>query len=60
MVLEKENKNSQNDMESINILAEKSQSVVVDARSKNAPKLTSDNVIHSEDTAKIRKDAETA
>ena len=37
-----------------------SPSAVVDARSENAPKLTSNNVIRSEDIAKIRKDAETA
>ena len=37
-----------------------SPSAVVDARSENAPNLTSNNVIRSEDIAKIRKDAETA
>ena len=37
-----------------------SPSAVVDARSENAPKLTSNNVIRSEDIAKIRKDAEIA
>ena len=36
-----------------------SPSAVVDARSENAPKLTPNNVIRSEDIAKIQKDAET-
>ncbi|MCR4770024.1 MAG: hypothetical protein K5874_07450 [Bacteroidaceae bacterium] len=59
-VVEKEQKNSPNDMETINIWAELSPSAATNAR-KNAPDTHVRNAILStEDAAKIRKDAETA
>jgi len=60
VVVEKEYKNSPNDMETITMWAEKS-SAATNARSeKNAPDTLVRNAIRSIDAAKIRKDAETA
>ena len=63
VVVEKEQKNSPNDMETITMWAEKSSSNGADAHSKTgmSPAIDARNVIIStEDAAKIRKDAETA
>jgi len=60
VVVEKEYKNSPNDMETITMWAEKS-SAATNARSeKNAPDTLVRNAIRSTDAAKVRKDAETA
>ncbi len=60
VVVEKEYKNSPNDMETINIWAELSPSEAINAR-RSAPGTNVRNAILStEDAAKIRKDAETA
>ena len=61
VVVEKEQKNSPHDMESITMWAEKSPSNVADARINSSPTIDARNVIIStEDAAKIRKDAEEA
>ncbi len=61
VVVEKEQKNSPNDMDTINIWAELSSNVADAYSEKNYPGATSDNVIISaDDAAKIRKDAEEA
>lgn len=57
VVVEKEYKDSPNDMETINIWADLS-SGVVNAQSKTDPKQHVQNVITSWDVAKIRKDAQ--
>lgn len=59
VVVEKEYKNSPNDMETITMWAEKS-SAATNAQSKTAPDTLVRNAIRSTDVAKIRKDAETA
>jgi len=60
VVVEKEYKNSPDDMETITMWAEKS-SAATNARSeKNAPDTLVRNAIRSTDAAKVRKDAETA
>ncbi|MBQ9719464.1 MAG: hypothetical protein IJV64_02095, partial [Oscillospiraceae bacterium] len=59
IVVEKEQKNSPDDMETITMWAEKS-SRVADARSSASPAIDVQNVITSFDAAKIRKDGETA
>ena len=59
IVVEKEQKNSPNDMETITMWAEMSSSNVADARTSSSPAIDARNVIIStEDAAKIRKDAE--
>ena len=61
IVVEKEQKNSPNDMETITMWAEMSSSNVADARTNSSPAIDARNVIIStEDAAKIRKDAEDA
>ena len=61
IVVEKEQKDSPNDMETITMWAEKSSSNVADARTSTSPTIDARNVIIStEDAAKIRKDAENA
>ena len=60
LVVEREYKNSPNDMETITMWAEKS-SAATNARSqKNAPDTLVRNAIRSTDIAKIQKDAEAA
>lgn len=60
LVVEREYKNSPNDMETITMWAEKS-SAATNARSqKNAPDMLVRNAIRSTDIAKIQKDAEAA
>ena len=60
VVVEKEQKNSPDDMDTITMWAEKS-SNAVDARLKTSPKHTSDNeTISRDDIAKIMQDAEKA
>lgn len=59
VVVEKEQKNSPDDMETITMWAEKS-SKVADARRNSSPAIDVQNVILSTDAAKIRKEAEEA
>ncbi|MDY4550470.1 MAG: hypothetical protein SPD54_01380 [Parabacteroides sp.] len=63
VVVEKEYKNSPDDMETITMWAEKSSSNVADALSGKgkSPAIDArDVIISTEDVSKIRKDAETA
>lgn len=61
VVVEKEQKNSPDDMETITMWAEMSSSDVADARNNTSPAIDVRNVIIStEDAAKIRRDAEIA
>ena len=59
VVVEKEQKNSPDDMDTITMWAEMS-SDVIDARKNASPMYHAQDVITSSDAAKIRKDAETA